>query len=145
MKGAKGRSTCQRFFAMIDSGECWEWSGQRVNGYGRFQLNDRNRTAHQVAYELFVGPIPEGLEIDHLCRNRACVNPTHMELVTHRENVLRGETIAARNFYGTECVNGHPWSPETTGRRHDGGRFCRPCARERNRVYKQRKREERAA
>ncbi len=71
--------------------DCWLWAGPLVaSGYGRFQLNDQSWMAHRVAYTLLVGPIPVGLVLDHLCRNRRCVNPKHLEPVTSKENTLRG-------------------------------------------------------
>lgn len=76
---------------------CWEWTGAKdQHGYGRFGVRRKNRRAHVVAWMLEHGPIPDGLELDHLCRNRGCVRPDHMELVTHRENLMRGDTIIAR-------------------------------------------------
>jgi len=114
---------------------CWPWLGATSDyGHGRFLLEARRgirveRRAHTVAYEHFVGPIPEGLEPDHLCRNPACVNPAHLEPVTHRENMLRGETITARNAARTECPHGHPYDERNTYR-YRGARYCRTCARD---------------
>ena len=82
--------------------------------------------AHRMIYELLVGPIPDGLEIDHLCRNRGCVNPGHMEPVTHRENLMRGDTVAAANPAKTHCIRGHPYDDENTYR-YGSHRYCRAC------------------
>lgn len=84
--------------------------------------------AHRLTWRLLVGDIPDGLEVDHLCRVRACCNPAHLELVTHRENTLRGNTVTAINAAKTHCVHGHPFSEENTIRRNDGGRKCRACS-----------------
>lgn len=126
-----------------DLGPCWLWLRYRMkNGYGLFrkttQATDSQFLSHRVAYELSVGPIPDGLIIDHLCRNRACVNPSHLEPVTHRVNNLRGETIAAKFAGTTHCPAGHPYDEANTYR--DGrGRRCRECHRvvEANRRRKQ--------
>lgn len=107
---------------------CWEWLGHKANGYGRFSVNDREVQAHRLVYELFVGQIPEGLQIDHLCRNPGCVNPKHLEPVTQEENILRGESYCAIATRKTECKNGHPFTPENTRiRRRPNGRPFRTC------------------
>ncbi len=108
---------------------CWLWIGHvNDNGYGLFHLNGRNVRAHRFAYEHYRGPVPEGLDLDHLCRNRACCNPDHLEAVTRQINIKRG-AIGSK----THCVRGHEFTKENTGtrteRRH-GGRYCRACARE---------------
>lgn len=108
-------------------GECWEWDVPHPkSGYGTIWDSDlqKNVLAHRWAYTHMVGPIAPDKEIDHLCRNRRCVNPAHLEPVTGRENTRRG-------FWGTrtECSHGHPFTPENTGRNKKGQRFCRSCKR----------------
>jgi hypothetical protein len=110
---------------------CWIWQrATSADGYGRVSVGGKVIPAHRRAYELLVGPIPKGLTIDHLCRNRPCVNPDHLEPVTNRENILRGNTLPAANAAKTHCKYGHPFSPENTW--HDlkrGWRKCRTCMR----------------
>ena len=140
----------ERFWAKVNKrpdGECWLWVAELdVGGYGRFWVgreNGRNCMAHRFAYELLVGPIPNGLQLDHLCRNRACVNPSHLEPVTARENVRRGVNQVARNMVKDRCLRGHEFTAENTYTlvRPDGSgwRCCRACNREKNRDYRARK------
>lgn len=108
---------------------CWLWTGARtLNGYGFISYHGRNEMAHRIAYGLFVGPIPEGKTLDHLCRQRACINPKHLEPVTLRENVLRNTSLVAANAVKTHCLRGHPLSGDNlyTG---GGQRACRACRR----------------
>jgi hypothetical protein len=140
----------ERFWSHVDaSGDCWEWTASRLHGYGQSWMGGRLRYAHRVAYELLLGPIPESLYIDHLCRNRGCVNPDHLELVTFRENTLRGFSFSARNARKTHCKRGHPFTPDNVKILAEGGRRCRACTRalkpERQRRYRQRRRERLAA
>lgn len=127
--------------ARPDLGPCWVWTGWKEKlGYGRFDVGERpaengkrRRTralAYRWGYETFVGPVDSGLELDHLCRNPACVNfESHLEPVTHRENMLRGETLGARNAAKTHCLRGHEFSLENTKPLRGGGRECRACRR----------------
>lgn len=87
---------------------CWVWNRGISNGYGGIHINGKYRVAHRVVYELLKGPIPKNLTLDHLCRNRACINPNHLEPVTMKENILRGIGIAAVNARKTSCArSGH--------------------------------------
>lgn len=123
------------------SGECWLWGGLILNnGYGQFYVDSRQVLAHRYAYEDRVGPIPEGLVIDHLCRTPSCVRPDHLEAVTQQENVLRGRGLTARFARATHCVNGHEFTAENTLQRK-GGRACRTCKNRRQREYTERKKE----
>jgi len=128
-----------------DLGPCWEWTASQVgNGYGQFGTwtGNGNNRAHRVAYTSLVGPIPAGLQSDHLCRNRLCVNPEHLELVTLRENVLRGEGPAAQHARKTHCPKGHPYDEKNTYLLVIGNgvrRYCRACKPGRDRLYRLRR------
>lgn len=131
-----------RFWSKVDrrgDDECWPWLSSSTYGYGRFWLVDKRVMAHRIAYELLVGEIPDGLVIDHLCRNRGCINPRHMEPVTVRENTLRGVGITAACAARSACVNGHEWTPENTRIVADGTRRCRACARINTAAYRERR------
>lgn len=118
----------------IDENGCWQWQATLDrHGYGTFYLG-RNLAAHRVAYALIVGDIPDGLHIDHLCRNRACVNPTHLEAVPQRVNTLRGQAPSAVAFRESRCKQGHARSFENTyvnpnDPRHRQCRICMKQAR----------------
>jgi hypothetical protein len=114
-------------------GPCWVWTAGLSHSYGSFGVGARKQVpAHKWAYEQEHGPVPEGLELDHLCRNHACVNPSHLEAVTHQENLLRGEGISARCARKTHCLRGHPFEEANTYRTTKGTRGCRTCKRERD-------------
>ncbi|MFJ8213256.1 HNH endonuclease signature motif containing protein [Streptomyces sp. NPDC096033] len=124
---------CNDFWRQVEpTGFCWNWTGRRThNGYGDFREGGVRTRAHRYAYEMLVGPIPEGLVLDHLCRNRLCVNPDHLEPVTIGENVLRGMGPTSIAFRRGECVKGHSVD-ETTGYLRSNGRYeCRACSHRR--------------
>ena len=123
---------------VIANDGCWEWTGAG-GSYGSTRNGDRTQVAHRAFYEEFVGPIPVGLTLDHLCRNRRCVRPGHLEPVTNKVNVLRGEGPTAVNARKTHCIHGHEFTPENTYL-YSTGRQCRACAIERSRrSYERRK------
>lgn len=118
----------------LDDNGCWVWTGCcDKNGYGKIRGPGGKRVeyVHRAVYEDVVGPIPEGLELDHLCRNRSCINPDHLEPVTRLENMRRaGPTGVSRvNADKTECIRGHPLSGANLYVTPDGRRQCRICRR----------------
>lgn len=133
---ARERKPEDRFWSLVDKSEgCWLWLGSTANnGYGAFGLRrDQMVAAHRYAYSLLRGPIPLGMVIDHLCRNPSCVNPEHLEVVTNKENILRGIGPSAENAKKQVCKHGHPFtSGNTYVHVHRGKRkrLCRICRRE---------------
>lgn len=119
---------------------CWIWRlGAIGGGYGVRVVDGRPRLVHRLHYEELVGPIPEGLVIDHLCRTPRCVNPGHLEPVTQRENVLRGDSPHAQNARKTHCPQGHPYDNGNTYRiPATGHRKCLVCKRAQQRAWKRR-------
>ena len=110
---------------------CWIWTATTNNGgYGQFWFDSKDVGAHRWMYETLVGPIPEGLQIDHLCRVRNCINPKHLEPVTCGENVRRGDHWCRRK---THCPQGHPYDEDNTLIYRSGSRACKECNRERGR------------
>jgi hypothetical protein len=137
----KGTRPEQRFWARTRRPEsettpdqCWLYMGPQTKaGYGRITVDGVCVFAHRYAYELLVGPIPEGKHIDHVkargCTHHNCVNPAHLEPVTRRENILRGDSPAAKNARKTHCPKGHAYDDQNTYVRADGERDCRTCKR----------------
>jgi|SRR5215211_6371610 len=145
-------STAERFWTKVDLlgpapaerpelGSCWSWlASAQPSGYGQFKLNGRVRLAHQVAWELLRGARPAGKDLDHLCRRRVCVNPSHLEPVDHIENIARGAHPSAVAINTNQCVHGHEFTPENTSVRKNGTRACKACNLRRNREHYQRAR-----
>lgn len=106
----------ENFWARVDAdGDCWLWTGGLDSyGYGKVHIKRTTRGAHRVAWELLVGPIPEGLQLDHLCKVRRCVNPDHLEPVSGAENNRRSASVSALNARKTHCENGHEFTPANT-------------------------------
>lgn len=127
----------ERFWPKVNKTKtCWLWTGSKNNkGYGQIARGapaPRNKKmvyAHRVSYEMVNGPIPEGLSLDHLCRMPSCVNPAHLEAVTHKENTLRGVGFAAVNARKTHCPKGHPLSGENLCVPRMPWRICKECLR----------------
>lgn len=123
----------ERFMALVKkTGHCWIWTGAKLRGYGQF-WDGRTVRAHRWAYEHWVGPIPPGLTIDHRCRNRSCVRPSHLVPMTRGENTLAGDTIPAANRKKTHCPQGHPLSGSNlmlrpARQRRGPSRECRLCS-----------------
>jgi len=119
-----------RFLTFVNKTDnCWTWIGTKdARGYGRFAIKFKKYMAHRISYELFKGEIPNKLVIDHLCNNKPCVNPSHLEAITHKANTLRAGSPIAVNARKTHCVRGHPFNNQNTypqvGKR---GRGCIQC------------------
>ena len=127
-----------RFWTNVEpSGDCWVWMGlKNVEGYGDFSILNRHVLAHRYAFETMRSEIPDGLQLDHLCRVRACVNPWHLEPVTGLVNTRRGEPAQR-----TACIKGHPYDEANTGWRKNGRRRCLACHREFEKARSERSRE----
>jgi hypothetical protein len=142
----RGLHPLDRFFHRVEiTDTCWLWRGATTQaGYGTFTVKyPDGRIAHRYAYEQLVGPIPDGLVLDHLCRTRACVNPDHLEPVTHAENMRRsplvGQHLADAQRAKTHCLNGHPYAGKNL-RVHKGRRYCRACQKANAQAFYERKR-----
>lgn len=119
-----------RFFAKVTPvADCWEFTSLRHDGYGFFWFQGATISAHRWSYEFLRAEIPTGLHLDHLCRNRACVNPWHLEPVTARVNTLRGQTIPATNTVKEVCPAGHGYEGDNLRVTPTGKRVCRTCHR----------------
>ena len=112
-------------------GDCWLWQGYTLGRgeYGGISVDGTYKYVHRVMYEILIGPIPDGLTLDHLCRQTLCANPFHCEPVTLRENILRGDSPTAVNARKSHCIHGHPLSGENLYTAPDGHRYCRTCRR----------------
>jgi len=134
----------RKFYSKINFKNCWDWLDSKgSSGYGRFYIGGDFYLAHRYSYILFKGDIPDGLVIDHLCKNKICVNPNHLEVVTSGENTRRGEAGKARGEQfksRRSCPQSHNYTEENTIIRKNGGRSCRECQRKRSREYQRRKR-----
>jgi hypothetical protein len=131
-------SDLERFWGFISINkktQCWNFKSLKSNGYGQIRIGAKNVLAHRFSYEVNNGKIQEGLDLDHLCKNRKCVNPLHLQIVTRRENLLRGDTITKYNSEKQVCPKGHPYSGNNLllifrKKRRTFSRECKICHRE---------------
>ena len=149
-----GRTSCPRgvslseklkFYSEVMPSGCWEWNrALSTGGYGQCKWGGIVRRSHRLAYEVWRGPLTPGLQLDHLCRNRKCINPYHLEEVTAKVNNLRGVGPSARNAKKTHCPSGHAYSGENlvtyTRRNGNKWRVCRVCKRSSSLAYMRRAR-----
>jgi hypothetical protein len=141
----RGVPPLQRFWAKVRKTEgCWLWTDKpRKDGYGALFVNGHPVLAHRFAYELLVGPVPDGKGLDHVkargCTNRHCVNPAHLEPVTTKENVLRGDGLTAHKARQVACIHGHAFTEENTYHKPKGGRGCKECRRNNVRLSREKR------
>ena len=130
------KKTLDRFWSKVKKTDsCWNWTATKTKGdYGQFRVNNKMVRSHRFSYELFKGKIPDGFTLDHLCRNPSCVNPDHLEVVTMKENILRGTSFSAINARKTHCIHGHEFTPKNTYFIRTG-KGCRICQRDKIRKY----------
>lgn len=132
MKALSAIERFERDYIPVTESGCWIWLGETsIKGYGRMNLNNKKISAHTFAYELHNGERKAGLVCDHICRVRCCVNPSHIRMITNKENVLIGESFAAKNANKTHCIKGHEYTEENTVQRKHGWRECRICKKAR--------------
>lgn len=141
---SRSKPLLERFWSKIVRAQsecCWDWNGEKTwDGYARLWTKDGHVRAARMSFENFVGVIPKDYEIDHLCVNRGCVNPLHLEAVSRRENLRRGLSPVDLNAAKTYCIHGHMFSKKNTYIKPNKARECKQCLRDRNLKYQQRKR-----
>jgi hypothetical protein len=134
---------------VITAAGCWEWQGKLSKfGYGNFYIRGKTFRAHRYSYSAFVEPVPSDLVVDHLCKNKCCVNPSHLESVTQYENIIRGNSVVVQYIGTDKCINGHVYTPDNTAMRKDtkfNVRKCLTCRRDYSREYQRRHAESRKA
>ena len=134
----KSQTDEQRFWYKVEkTNYCWNWKlSLDKDGYGRIKVNRKKIGAHRFSYELIKGEIPEGLQLDHICKNKACVNPDHLEAVTCDENIKRAENqVTTINSRKTHCPKGHPYSGDNLFFVKSGHRGCKTCHRQKALLY----------
>lgn len=128
-------SIWERLFSRVErTVTCWNWKGGTGSGYGVVYVEGGSRMAHRISYELLIGPISPGLHLDHLCRNRRCVNPDHLEAVSRKTNILRGVGTPAVNSRKTHCKYGHLLAGKNLVPGRPNDRECLTCKTTRNRA-----------
>lgn len=130
------------FFMVVDHVTgCWNWTANKnQKGYGRVAIDGRLHSAHRVSFEIFNGPLIDGLEVDHVCENRGCINPAHLQQITHASNVRKGNRWNIER--PTHCPRGHPFTAPNLGHDHRGWRYCKACASRRHKRRKEEMRNE---